>query len=215
MIDRTRREPDFYLDWKVRLFFTGAVLVAAGVVFGQDVLVLIAIILLVVGLLATTILNRRRKRAEATMAAEGDGDGEDWDADDRDEETLSPGSGRRRFLGALSPDRPFARSSQRRSTPPPTSGEGLFAWALSWSRLPEPPEEQGRVCLLHERRGNPNPSPEVGGGVAASREERAAKRRGRGPEGRAASSPSHPHTLTPSHPHTLTVFSTCSTFSID
>ena len=86
VIDRTRREPDFYLDWKIRLFFTGAVLVAAGVVFGQDVLVLIAIILLVVGLLATTILNRRRKRAEATMAAEGDGDGEDWDTDDRDEE---------------------------------------------------------------------------------------------------------------------------------
>ncbi|WP_420125264.1 hypothetical protein [Longimicrobium sp.] len=82
MIDRTRREPDYYLDWKVRLFFTGAVLVAAGVVFGQDVLVLIAIILLVVGLLAMTLLNRRRKRADEAVAAEAS-EGEDWDADDR------------------------------------------------------------------------------------------------------------------------------------
>jgi hypothetical protein len=44
---------------------------------------------------------------------------------------------RRCATGALSPDRPLARSSQRRSTPPPTSGEGLFAGQVSAAKAAE------------------------------------------------------------------------------
>jgi Flp pilus assembly protein TadB len=69
VIDRTRRAPDPFLDWKVRIFFAGAVLLAAGAILGYRVLVLLAIIVLVVGLFATTILGRRRARA-AEMEAE-------------------------------------------------------------------------------------------------------------------------------------------------
>lgn len=64
-IDRTRRGPDPFLDWKVRVFFAGAVLLAAGVVLGRDVLVLIAILVLALGALAIAILDRRRRKAEA------------------------------------------------------------------------------------------------------------------------------------------------------
>ena len=77
MIDRGRREPDPFLDWKVRVFFAGAVLLAAGVVLGHDVLVLIAIAVLVVGLFATLILRKRQERArqmEANVAAEAEED---------------------------------------------------------------------------------------------------------------------------------------------
>lgn len=70
MIDRTRREPDPFLDWKVRVFFVGAVLLAAGVLLGRDVLVLLAIIVLVVGLFATLILGKRHSRAREMEAAE-------------------------------------------------------------------------------------------------------------------------------------------------
>jgi Flp pilus assembly protein TadB len=75
VIDRTRRAPDPFLDWKVRIFFAGAVLLAAGAILGYRVLVLLAIIVLVVGLFATTILGRRRARA-AEMEAEEVDDGD-------------------------------------------------------------------------------------------------------------------------------------------
>jgi type III secretory pathway component EscV len=78
VIDRARREPDPFLDWKVRVFFAGAVLLAAGVVLGQDVLVLLAIAVLVVGLFATLILRKRQERARAMEAMEAEeGDDED------------------------------------------------------------------------------------------------------------------------------------------
>jgi Flp pilus assembly protein TadB len=73
VIDRARREPDPFLDWKVRIFFAGAVLLAAGVLLGYRVLVLLAIILLVVGLIATTILGKRHRRARE-MEEDDEGD---------------------------------------------------------------------------------------------------------------------------------------------
>lgn len=75
MSDRIRREPDPFLDWKVRIFFAGAVLAAAGMLLGYRVLVLLAILVLVVGLFATTILAKRQARAAAEVevdAAEKD-----------------------------------------------------------------------------------------------------------------------------------------------
>lgn len=65
MIDRARRGPDPFLDWKVRIFFGGAVLLAAGIFLGRDVLVLLAILVLAFGALAIAILDRRRRKAEA------------------------------------------------------------------------------------------------------------------------------------------------------
>ncbi|MBW3572777.1 MAG: hypothetical protein KY467_16905 [Gemmatimonadetes bacterium] len=70
------RRADPFLDWKVRIFFSGAVLLAAGIVFGHRVLVLLAIVVLAVGAIATAILARRHRRA-ATEAA---------DPEDADEE---------------------------------------------------------------------------------------------------------------------------------
>ncbi|HEX6373109.1 MAG TPA: hypothetical protein VF006_29570 [Longimicrobium sp.] len=75
MTDRPRRRPDPFLDWKVRIFFAGAVLLAAGVLLGREPLVLLAITVLVVGLFATTILGKRRAREmEDDEGDEGDGD---------------------------------------------------------------------------------------------------------------------------------------------
>ena len=76
MIDRTRRGVDPFLDWKVRVFFTGAVLVAAGVFLGQRILVLLAIIVLAAGLMGMSLLSARRRRREQAAAGE-EGDGEE------------------------------------------------------------------------------------------------------------------------------------------
>jgi Na+-transporting methylmalonyl-CoA/oxaloacetate decarboxylase gamma subunit len=76
VIDRTRRAPDPYLDWKVRTFFAGALLAAAGVLLGYRVLVLLAIIVLIVGLFATTILGKRHARAQAEAEAEAEDEGD-------------------------------------------------------------------------------------------------------------------------------------------
>jgi Flp pilus assembly protein TadB len=73
VIDRARRAPDPFLDWKVRIFFAGGVLLAAGAILGYRVLVLLAIVILVVGLFATTILAKRQARA-AEMVEETDED---------------------------------------------------------------------------------------------------------------------------------------------
>ena len=70
MIDRTRRGPDPFLDWKVRIFFAGGLLLVAGVLLGYRVLVLLAIIVLLVGLFATTILGKRHAKARAAEAEE-------------------------------------------------------------------------------------------------------------------------------------------------
>ncbi len=76
MTDRTSRETDPFLDWKVRVFFAGAVLVAAGVFLGQRVLVLLAIIVLAAGLMGLTILTARRRRREHAPAVEDTEEGE-------------------------------------------------------------------------------------------------------------------------------------------
>jgi UPF0716 family protein affecting phage T7 exclusion len=71
MADRTRREPDPFLDWKVRVFFAGAALLVPGVLLGYDPLVLLAIVILAGGLMLLTALGaRRRRQAEAAAAEE-------------------------------------------------------------------------------------------------------------------------------------------------
>jgi Flp pilus assembly protein TadB len=67
---RARRGPDPFLDWKIRIFFAGALLAAAGILLGHDVLVLLAILVLLVGLFATTILAKRREREAAEVEAD-------------------------------------------------------------------------------------------------------------------------------------------------
>lgn len=70
MIDRRRRdEPDAFLDWKVRIFFAGAALLAAGVVTGRDVLALLAVAVLVVGALLILGDRVRRRRQESEQMA--------------------------------------------------------------------------------------------------------------------------------------------------
>jgi hypothetical protein len=67
------------------------------------------------------------------------------------------GEFRRFATGALSPDRLFARSSQRRSTPPPTSGEGC-AQAECLPRCMHPPRLISRGALTGpDRAGCPRP----------------------------------------------------------
>ena len=72
MVDRTRRAPDPYLEWKVRIFFAGAALLVTGVLLGYRVLVLLAIVILASGLMLLTVLAARdRRRAEQAQADEG------------------------------------------------------------------------------------------------------------------------------------------------
>ena len=73
MIDRRRRdEPDPFLDWKVRIFFAGAVLLVAGVFLRRDVLVLVASVVLGVGLVLGGVDRVRRRRRESARIAELD-----------------------------------------------------------------------------------------------------------------------------------------------
>jgi Flp pilus assembly protein TadB len=74
-VRRASRGLDPFLDWKIRIFFAGALLAAAGILLGHQVLVLLAIIVLLVGLFATTILGKRHER-EAAEAEEDEGDGD-------------------------------------------------------------------------------------------------------------------------------------------
>ena len=63
MMDRSRREdPDPFLDWKVRIFFSGAVLLMASVVLGRDVLALLAAAVLGVGAVMILIARIRERR---------------------------------------------------------------------------------------------------------------------------------------------------------
>lgn len=48
---RRRRGPDFHLDWKIRLFFFGALLAFIGIGVGEPLLVYVAIGVLLVGVL--------------------------------------------------------------------------------------------------------------------------------------------------------------------
>jgi hypothetical protein len=70
MIDRRRlEEPDPFLDWKVRIFFAGAVLLMAGVLLNRNVLALLAAVVLGAGLVLTLIVRlRERRRQDARIA---------------------------------------------------------------------------------------------------------------------------------------------------
>lgn len=65
---RTRRGPDAFLDWKVRLFFVGAALALVGIATGIEWLVGVAIGTLAAGL----ILSFLSKRGEAPDPGEPD-----------------------------------------------------------------------------------------------------------------------------------------------
>lgn len=73
MIDRSRRdEPDPFLDWKVRIFFAGAALLAAGVFLRRDVLALIAAVVLGAGAVLMGLDRYRRTRRQSALIAQYD-----------------------------------------------------------------------------------------------------------------------------------------------
>jgi hypothetical protein len=83
MIDRSRRdEPDPFLDWKVRIFFAGAALLAAGVFLQRDVLALIAAAVLGAGAVLMGIERYRRTRRQSALIARYD----EEDADPAEEQ---------------------------------------------------------------------------------------------------------------------------------
>jgi hypothetical protein len=70
MIDHRRRdEPDPFLDWKLRIFFAGAVLLGASVMLNRDVLALLAAGVLGVGMVLILIARVRQRRREAERMA--------------------------------------------------------------------------------------------------------------------------------------------------
>lgn len=71
MMDRRRRDdPDIFLDWKVRIFFAGAGLLAAAVFLQRDLLALAAAAVLALGVVLVLVGKyRERRRQEAAMAA--------------------------------------------------------------------------------------------------------------------------------------------------
>ena len=73
MIDRRRLdEPDPFLDWKIRIFFVGAVLLMAAVFLKRDILALAAAVVLAVGVVLMLIGRYRRRRREDARIAEHD-----------------------------------------------------------------------------------------------------------------------------------------------
>jgi type III secretory pathway component EscV len=78
VIDRIRRDPDPFLEWKVRVLFAGGALLAAGMVLGQDVLALLAIAVLVGGMVLMILSANHRRRAQAEAAAQAEGEEEAW-----------------------------------------------------------------------------------------------------------------------------------------
>ena len=64
-MDRQRREePDRFLEWKVRIFFAGAVLLMAGILLQRDVLALVAAVVLGIGTVMTMVARIRERRRE-------------------------------------------------------------------------------------------------------------------------------------------------------
>ncbi len=61
---RRRRGPDLHLDWKVRIFFAGALVAFIGMILESSLLVLAAIAVLLVGVLLRFVPRNGRKRAE-------------------------------------------------------------------------------------------------------------------------------------------------------
>jgi hypothetical protein len=65
MIDRRRREePDPFLEWKLRIFFAGALLMVLGVFLDREVLLLLAAAVLGVGMVFILIARYRERRAQ-------------------------------------------------------------------------------------------------------------------------------------------------------
>lgn len=74
-MDRHRRsEPDPFLEWKVRIFFGGAVLLMAGILLQRDVLALLAAALLAVGAVMIVIARVRERRRDPSQPVFGDED---------------------------------------------------------------------------------------------------------------------------------------------
>jgi hypothetical protein len=64
MISRGRRQgPDAYIDWKMRIFAVGAVLLVAGIFLNQRPLVGAAVLVLAAGLVLRLIEARRERRS--------------------------------------------------------------------------------------------------------------------------------------------------------
>ncbi len=65
MIDRRRAgRDDPFLDWKVRIFFIGAALLVAAILFGRPVLALAAAGVLAGGLVLAAVARARARRRE-------------------------------------------------------------------------------------------------------------------------------------------------------
>ncbi|HEX8395189.1 MAG TPA: hypothetical protein VF665_22770 [Longimicrobium sp.] len=76
MVDRVRRtEPDRLLEWKVGLFFAGALLLMAGMLTARTVLVMAAAVVLAVGAAMGLVDRVRRRRAEEAQ----------WEQDEDDD----------------------------------------------------------------------------------------------------------------------------------
>ena len=75
-MDRGRRdEPDPFLDWKLRIFFAGAVLLMAGILLQRDVLALLAAVILAVGAVMIIVSRVRERRRDPSQPVFGDDDG--------------------------------------------------------------------------------------------------------------------------------------------
>lgn len=73
MMDRRRPdEPDSFVDWKVRIFFAGAVLLMAGVLLQREVLALAAAAVLGAGAVLMLVNRYRQRRREDARIAEHD-----------------------------------------------------------------------------------------------------------------------------------------------
>lgn len=84
-MDRRRREePDPFLDWKIRIFLAGAVLLVAGVFLKRDVLALIAAVVLAAGAVLMGIDRYRRSRLESARIAHYDQVDTDFDDEPRE-----------------------------------------------------------------------------------------------------------------------------------
>jgi membrane protein implicated in regulation of membrane protease activity len=91
-VDRRRRGPGRFLQWKMRLLAVGAVLLLVGMAREMDLLVIVAVAILLV---AFALRFFEREAPGGVEAEEGDGDEEEWPADRREpaagEERRPPG----------------------------------------------------------------------------------------------------------------------------
>ena len=76
-VSRNRRGHEAHLDWRIRLFFSGAVLAMAGMAMDQSWLIGLAIGVLVVAILLRFIPGLRNREAVDPAGDPGDGEGEE------------------------------------------------------------------------------------------------------------------------------------------